>query len=121
MTILSIDIDYSKVVNEYAKHNRLSIDKLLSDSRLKEDIMLKRVLMYLTYKMVQQDVEEMKRKGMFIYISDTTIFQEIGKVFNLHFTNVKRNIYLCSTKFSHYKRLYNNIKSQISSNNFAMR
>lgn len=110
MTILSIDIDYSKVVNEYAKHNRLSIDKLLSDSRMKEDVLIKRTLMYATYKTIIEDIRQAKRKGVNINISNRTIFTEIGKIFNLHFSNVRRNVFLCKKNYNTYNRYIKSLK-----------
>ena len=110
MTILSINIDYYAIVNEYARKRGLSKEKLLSDSRLKEDMILKRTLMYATYKTISNDIRQAKRKGVNINISNRTIFTEIGKIFNLHFTNVRRNVFLCKKNYNTYNRYIKSLK-----------
>lgn len=110
MNVISYSIDYSTIVNEYARKRGLSKEKLLSDSRLKEDILIKRTLMYATYKTIIEDIRQAKRKGVNINISNRTIFTEIGKIFNLHFTNVRRNVFLCKKNYNTYNRYIKSLK-----------
>ena len=104
MTVLSINIDYYAIVNEYARKRGLSKEKRLSDSRLTEDMILKRTLMYATYKTILNDISKAKKNGININISNRTIFTEIGKIFNLHFTNVRRNVFICKKNYNTYNK-----------------
>ena len=109
-TIINIDIDFARIVNEYANKNSLSVEKLTAGSRLKEDLFIKRILMYYTYKTIRNDISIAKKKGINIDISDRTIFTEIGKIFNIHFTNVRRNVFLCKKKSSTYNKYIKSLK-----------
>lgn len=104
MNVITYNIDYSTIVNEYARKRGLSKEKLLSDSRLKEDMILKRTLMYATYKTILNDISKAKKNGININISNRTIFTEIGKIFNLHFTSVRRNVFICKKNYNTYNK-----------------
>lgn len=110
MNVITYNIDYSTIVNEYARKRGLSKEKLLSDSRLKEDMILKRTLMYATYKTISNDISKAKKNGININISNRTIFTEIGKIFNLHFTNVRRNVFLCKKNYNTYNKYLKSLR-----------
>ena len=110
MNVITYNIDYSTIVNEYARKRGLSKEKLLSDSRIKEYMILKRTLMYATYKTISNDINQAKKNGVFINISNRTIFTEIGKIFNLHFSNVRRNVFICKKNYNTYNKYLKSLK-----------